>query len=165
MAIQDIVNGVTARLTGTQVLLGKKYLDQNSAPPRVVFVPSRDKYGPPQRIGGAQKAIHTCWAGLQVHVWAADVAATESLKDQVLQVLRDTVAGLTVAQIAADGYRVLGGGWLDNAWTNRGEVYVLEIECGFPVAPALGPTKVVTSIPQTNQLETPGNPPTEEDAG
>lgn len=163
--IQDVVDALTPLLPGVPVLVGKKYIAADGVPPRVVLVPSRDRIAPPQRVGGVQRAIHTRFAGVQMHVWGADVATTEALVHQVLVAIRAAVSTLGVLVIAPDGYKALDGGWLDNSWAQLGEVWVGNLEFAFPVtAPAL-PTQTITSIPQTNQLETPGNPPSEEDAG
>lgn len=163
--IGDIITAATARLTGVPVLVGKRYLDANGKPPRVVFVPTRDRFGPAQRVGGAQPALATRIAGLQVHVWGADVDATEQLAHQVIAALIFGIAqDLDVTKIAPKGYRLIDGGWLEDAWTNAGEVWVGNFEFDIPVLPTALPTKVVTSIPVTAQLETPGDPPTEEDA-
>lgn len=166
MGIQDVATAVASRMAGVPVLVGKKYLAQQGAPPRVVFVPTRDRLGPPQRIGGPSPAILTRHAGVQVHVWADDVAATEQLVGQLLLAINAAIAeDFDTLSIAPSGYKAVDGGWLDQAWTNAGEVWVGNFEFAFPVTKSAAPTAVVNSIPQTNQLETSTNPPTWEDAG
>jgi len=179
MALQDVVNAVTSRLPeGTDVKVGKKYLVGNAKPPRVVFVPTRDNFTASQRTNGttvarvdsdgnktfAGRQLMVRSAGAQVHVWGADVATTETLVHQLLAAIHLGVAqDLDISQVAPKGYKLLDGGWLDQAWANNGEVWVGNFEFQFPVLEQPNPTAVVTDFPETPEIETPGDPPTEED--
>ena len=180
MAIQDVVNAVTARLGSTPVIIGMKQLAADAVPPRVVFVPTRDKFGPAERTNGttvarvdgsgnktwAGRQLMVRYAGVQVHCWGADIPSTETLVAQVLAAIHLGIAqDLDITQIAPKGYKLLDGGWLDQAWSNLGEVWVGNFEFAFPVLDQVNPTAVVTSIPETPELETPVNPPTEENGG
>lgn len=40
------------------------------ARPRYVWVPTRDTFGPPERVGGNPKQLLTRFAGLELHLWA-----------------------------------------------------------------------------------------------
>lgn len=165
MALTDIIAAVGEQLDDSiDVKVGKKNLNANGAPPRIIWVPTQDRFAPTQRVGGNAKAILTRKAGVEVHCWGADFAATEDLINQALVAIYAAVVKLPAALIMPQGFRILDdAGWLANAWTNNGEVYVFHAEFHLPVTTAPAPTAKVTALPITPELETPGNPPTEED--
>jgi len=153
MALQDIVDAVQAQLGSTPCLLGAQHLRAESAPPRVVFVPTADKFSPAESAGRNPRQLWTRLAGCSVHLWAADVGATEALLNSVIAAFDVLVGG--------PNYKLDGQAeWMnqDGALTNLGVGYAFHVAFKVPITAAPVPAKVVTEIPQTNKLH-------DEDAG
>jgi hypothetical protein len=105
----DYVSGGTAQtaLIGGRILLGRRWVQQNQAPPRIVAIPldadglPRDQYAmadanaltQPQRDALLSPSVSTVHNGFEIQVWGAwsppdkdyDFDATERLRDQVIR--------------------------------------------------------------------------------
>lgn len=123
---------------------------EHGSPPRAVWIPWRDDYQGPQKrsTGGAslQHSLGTRVAGVRVHLWAGDIAATEDLVECLVRhLLRRGGSGSV-------GVSVLDGAWVDEAGASQlGEGYVLTIS--YPVdirAQAATPPANATVTPQLN---------------
>lgn len=140
----DVVAKLAAQgkplLTGGKILIGQQHVRAQSAPPRVVFVPTGSGWGPkspasPSRVGttptNEQKAQ---WAARQllteivhfrVHVWGAaaprdpdnDLDATQLLYQQVIRSVHLLTAGAyalqpgTWTQSQTGGTALISAGW------------------------------------------------------
>lgn len=156
MGIADIAAANAALMTGVATWVGEEYLINNDAPPRVIWVPTRDQFDgalryskPPTAM--TPRSIFTRRAGCQIHVWGAgtvvdtnpykDIAATELLLNRFLYMLR---------QVAYGAFTLTGGSWLPKA--NRGELgrcYLLDVTFDIPVVPAPA-DDATTSVTLTN---------------
>ena len=76
-----------------QTLVGELFRARQDSPPRIVWVPTHDSFGPPIKIGAHQRALRTRRCELEVDFWgpvsspqtpAGDLAQAEALLDQLL---------------------------------------------------------------------------------
>lgn len=146
--MQDVVGAIRQDFLASgctaPVLFDKVFLPENASPPRVVIVPTTDRYTSPQAINGliAQQVglnprpYWTRFASCDVHLWAAGEAANG--RDQLLanyealdRLLNQFVMSVTRATNAV---MFDGGSWLDKtSHVKLGLVYVLKATIEFPV--------------------------------
>lgn len=141
---------------GLVVDLGVKALAENNAPPRIVWVPGEDSYGPRGAQTGNPAAAATRFAGVRAHVWGRDLLATEQLVHLAV------VSILTVA-LGSIQHGVMGfqGHWLTQeeriaGWSRNGEIYVLSFALAIPVLRPALETFTVKNF-ATEQLGTAGD--------
>lgn len=136
--LADIITNVLSRLNAGRVTqlaskVGERFLWENDAHTRIVWVPADDSFGPAVQVGGQPRAVATRVAGVEVHVWAPDLAEAETL-----------VNDLVVAWHAATGghYDLRGGEWKTaGELMNDGIGYLLRLTAHLPVVRA-APAKV-----------------------
>lgn len=166
-------------LVDGQILLGRQHLLEQSAPPRIVFVPVRSVFGArdtynrsrvasspstEQRLQYAQRALHSEVVTFEVHVWGAaeppdpddDFDATQALYHVVIQSLRANITG---------GYELGDGDWTDQhpdaaQLQKLGHEFVFEVSIGTPVLDELHPLVPISSVETT--VEFSGNSATGE---
>jgi hypothetical protein len=131
-----------------QVYLGVEHLAENEDAMRVVFVPTKDRFRPPQQIisspgfpiasGVNPRPIFIRDVGFDVHCWAA----APQLADQSLQVQADYLfldglinqVCLSITTLLQGAWRQSGGDTLqDTAWAKKGQGYVLHATAEMPV--------------------------------
>jgi hypothetical protein len=159
MSLGSVIHQISALLPpGTKSVVGPEHLKAHDAPPRVVWVPSRDRYGPPESTGANPRSLRTRLAGCEVHVWGADYDATEALLNLVQAAIHYVTYG---------SYQLDQGdaGWLalDGPLQNLGRAYVFHVVFKIPVTEAPMKTAPVKSIPQTQVIAL-GSPPRDEPA-
>lgn len=126
-AIADALHALPAYAT-VPVRYWRRYLSGEDAPPRIVVVGRRDKYGPPTTVGGNPAAMAHRMAGIEVHVWAADADAVEALLHAFIQCM------FRVLGANEESAAIIDGEW--NVRTNvlvDGEEYILRASVGVPV--------------------------------
>lgn len=149
--IEDVFDYVVQDFTDSGcpavVQFGAEFVAEHNEPPRVVFVPGEDTYGPPNYVqaastspGGGQnpRPIATRYEGATLYIWAG-----ASLNPDGTQQLRDDYAALgalinqTVLSIhrANPGNYTIGRGRNINKPTavRRGLVYELDITVQVPI--------------------------------
>lgn len=146
MALADFIGDVVAHLnTGRDEpipsYLGEKYKAQNDAPPRLVWVPTSDTFGPAVRIGANPKSVANRVAGVECRIWGATLADTEALLNDVLVAARRMGGGLL---------EMRGGEWqTEGELANEGFLYVMSLAVQIPVtepaAVAITPETYTTS--------------------
>ena len=129
MATRNGVNAKATRLTpGWSLLPRFLYLHRQSSPPRIVWVPTGDTFGPPSQRGNSRAdsiARQTARTPVDVHLWGADWDATIALRDLFLQALR-TFAG--------PNYHPSAGRWVGSEdLESKGKLYVLSVSFDIPV--------------------------------
>lgn len=110
--------------------VGEKYEAEHGTPPRLVWVPTDDTFGPPVKTGASggvnPKSVRTRLAGVDCHIWAADLAAAE-------QIINDLVFA---------AHKALKHGWYEpqaGHWKTAGELqnqgigYVLPFILQIPI--------------------------------
>ena len=74
-----------------EVQIGGEFVTEQSAPPRMVWVPTADTFeGAEQHQAAEPRAIMTRVSGCDVHIWGATVLATEQLIQTLIQTLHGT---------------------------------------------------------------------------
>jgi hypothetical protein len=136
--LADLIAAIAAKLpAGTASLVGGKHIGVMGVPPRVVWVPTEDKFAAARQHGPSPRSIKTRVAGVVVHIWAKgaspdqDLAAAEQLVNDVLWATHQEAYG---------SYEVVGGTWLGQdgeELTQLGRAYLLELQFQVPItAPA-----------------------------
>ncbi len=143
MALSDIISAVTATGSlplGATVEIGEENLAKEGTPPRVVWVPTSDRFvAPTERGATTQRSLHTRQAGVDVHLWGADFAGAESLLAAFVYALR---------QVVGANYLVTSGQWFGQRLQAHGRIYVLSLVIGVPLAEPAPQRTVVVSEPQ-----------------
>lgn len=129
----DVVSDFAALYPSAPALaweVSTRALAEHGAPPRVVWVPSRDDFQGPQKLsrGGAdaQHSLATRIAGIRCVCWGETIAATEDLVECLVRAL------LRRAGPARIGVTIDSGAWVSEVGqTCLGEGYALSIT--FPV--------------------------------
>lgn len=170
---------MTAALRHARVLLGREHVFEQSAPPRIVFIPARSKFGPksvagnrqvgtsPERLRQLQqRAIATEKVVFEVHVWGQstppdpgyDFDATQVLYHQVIQ---------SVHLLTAGAYELVDGAWADQVATatqllKAGHEHVFGIAIATPVMDTAQPfVPAGISAVQTTQIQPADGSPAE----
>lgn len=153
-------------LTEGKVLLGRQWVQSQSAAPRIIFIPSDSKFGPrdqanPSQVAlnptaetwaqKAQRAIASDRVHFEVQCWGVtqpepdvdgDFTATETLYVAVM----NSVRALSVGNC----------GWTDGVWADQkpdaaqlqkfGHLYVFGLWIGTPVIEQILPMATVTTV-------------------
>lgn len=155
VSVVDFIEAVVARVNADRSdpipsFIGKRYINQNDSPPRLVWIPTEDTFRAPDRTGGSPKVHLSRAAGLQVGVWGplapsavpspeADLRGTEELLRIVLVALRATAlvrhGDATPSSLDRPSILEIAGG----EWVEPGEVmaygmlFVLRLALRLPV--------------------------------
>lgn len=146
MSVPKIIDAVLAELArATSVThekhIGAKNIAGNSRPPRLVWIPKADRFGPPAKTAQNPRALRTRHATLELHVWGADYEATEILLHQVIA---------AVHAVAVGSYELGDSEWdVDENVVQRGALVIVDITFSIPVTEAPQPTVKITSVSQT----------------
>lgn len=144
--LADLIAEIAAKLPpGTTSLVGARHIAAHGAPPRVVWVPTQDKFGPARQHGTEPRAIKSRGAGVVVHIWARDpdgnpekdLAACEQLLNAVLWATH---------QVAYGSYEVVDGSWLGQdgeELTQMGRAYLLELQFQVPITAPVATTETI----------------------
>jgi len=160
MSLSTTIGRVAAYLpTGVKSLIGPEHLKAHDSPPRVIWVPSRDRYGPPESTGANPRQLRTRLAGCEVHVWGRDYEATEELLNLLQAAIHYVAYGCYQLDQGEAGWLALEG-----PLQNLGRAYVFHVVFKIPVTDAPPVTGPVSQIPLT-PLASFGVPPHEENAG
>lgn len=90
---------ILTRIAGCSFRVGAQFIpDQTTAPPRVVWARTVDRYGPPDGPGGNPRPLLTKEASIIAHCWAVGTgdpnneADPNATPDKAIEDLQDTVA-------------------------------------------------------------------------
>lgn len=182
MALVNILGAVNTALIANGSLPAATPLDlggaagaSRSAPPRVWWIPTRDRFeganpavARPWPTAAPARALHTRWCGVEAHIWGGtsaagdDFSATERLVNDVIGAIRSVpLYGI---------YQLVGGAWLNQDKSDvmaLGHAYVLMIEFAVPITelqPSGSTTQVLLTDTITGQAQlanstVSGNPP------
>lgn len=130
--------------------VGARALDWNASPPRVVFVPSRGRYGPAQKIprGSTGRSVGTRFAGARVHVWGAESADGSVTAIRATEILlRRVLAQMLLTGGPSPFFELQGEEWVENpGQTGLGEAAVVTIALAVDVHTTPLPSVVVTTV-------------------
>jgi hypothetical protein len=123
-------------------LFGQAQLFSAGAPPRIVWVPTREEYGPPKSATDGvtnPRPLHTRNVQVEAHIWGRDTDEAERLLEIVARALHTLAWGPG---------RILSGHWDvgGDAKTVKGEVYVMTLLCERPVTRAPDETAIVNAM-------------------
>lgn len=118
-----------------ETAVSTRAVDHHGAPPRAIWIPTRDAFaGPSKSPGGGQDAQHsiaTRVAGVRVELWGADATQTELLIEALVRAL------LRSAGPAGRGVTIVSGQWVEApGQTALGEGYSLSLTLPLDVRAA-----------------------------
>lgn len=154
MPISSWVDEVHTRLAGLQVGVGKhlgaKWVSSHETrPPRIVWVPVRETFGPADGPGGRPRQLRSRLCCLEAHLWEADVAGVEQLlHNLVIAIHRSTVGS----------YKLTGGKWSSEdggAWQAKGAAYVLSLDLAFAITDVPLQTATIVTAEAPADVELP----------
>lgn len=145
--LSSIFNAVNALLpAGTITGIGPDKIKYDESPPRVIWIPMNETFGPPRGFGGDfitdPSPLWTRLSSVDVHIWGKDQDATEVLLNLLIA---------AVHRLAHGCYEVTRGNWMnvDGASLTLGQVYILSIMFRIPVTRAPSGYAVTSTIPIT----------------
>ncbi len=126
-----------------RIATGWRELARQGKPPRLVWVPSQDGFGPATQYANP-RPVMTRNAGVEAHCWGIDEEQAEELAHKVLLALYLTLGSNM-------GLQINGGTWLTQDLKNAGdiklgEVYVISFSVGVPVVEGPWQTTPVDAI-------------------
>jgi hypothetical protein len=132
--IEPIFEALQAALPESfPIFLGEEHIaDRNHKPPRIVLVPTNEKYGPPIAVrdenGRPAKPVLTRHITLDTHFWGKDLAQAQDMAHAFL---------VATHKEACPSYRTGDAYWLSKRQSGgiivSGEVYILPITFDVPV--------------------------------
>ncbi len=139
-----------AGMTAVTCHFGPEYLVTEEAPPRIVWVPTMDRFDGPAKGGQNPRDIYSVPTGVDIHLWGADAAGTgvEGAAYRGAMQLRDAVLNAMHAKIRGVGFSVTQGlhPATDQAVTRYGWLYVLSITVGIPVVRPVAATATPAGV-------------------
>ena len=103
---------------------------QLASPPRVTWVPMRDRWDGPQKTprggGSTGRSVATRHAGIVLHCWAGDITSTEDLVAAIVRSLRRHAGPAPFVEIE-------GGLWVATGASSLGQGYQLTINVAIDV--------------------------------
>jgi hypothetical protein len=132
MAVAKIIDTVVGTFNAGRPrpvpsFIGEKYIAQNDTPPRLVWIPTADSFGPPVKVGANPKSYATRTAGLDCAIWGPDLATTEAMAN-------DLIVALHQQCLSRGNYELRGAEWITaGELTNNGIVYLLHLAIDIPI--------------------------------
>lgn len=126
---QAVITQVAGRVAGLSATaeLGAEHWIAEGTPPRVVWVPTSDRFDPPAQEHRQYRAYRTRVAGVELRIWGADIGAVETLVNELIVAIHDNARG---------AYELGAGRWdgQDGAeLLELGRAYVLSLTFRIPV--------------------------------
>lgn len=148
--VLTVVSGRLPAIPDLKIVTGWRELARQSKPPRLVWVPGQDTFGPATQYSNP-RPVMTRFAGVEAHCWGVDEQEAEELAHQVLLALYLTLESNLTLQINS-------GTWLTQDLKNAGdiklgEVYVISFVVGIPVVEGpwlLAPVDAIAYEPTLN---------------
>jgi hypothetical protein len=143
--------------------VGEMYINQNDAPPRLVFVPTFDRFDAPMRIGEKRRALKTRVAGLECAVWGPiippdpadpllDFAGTEELVRELVVALDQE---LRARFGEGEALELTSSEWMTPGQiTSLGMVCVIRFALKVPVLVEAPLTGTATTVTTTTSIVT-----------
>lgn len=143
-AFEAVQTEFRALIPDVPLRFGGEYLAENEAPPRAVWVPTADTYGPPEIhettgyvLGEGARPLYECIASVAIHLWGRSTAEVELLRDTMITALR---------RAAAAAFSVQAGSWVQPEHTvlQSGRAYVLLVTFPVPILEVTSGTGLAT---------------------
>jgi hypothetical protein len=151
VALHDVFAAVTPLLPAAlKSFFGAKNLPKAGVPPRIVWVPSSDRFGPPVGPGRNPNAKWTRKAGCVVHIWGASHADIEGERGLLNAFLT------ALYQVAHGSIEILGGEWAteeEQSALAHGEAYLLSFAVDVPVVSVAKRDVVITSVEEACEAQ------------
>lgn len=107
---------------GTPIYLGAEYLSQHDTPPRIVMVPSTDRFARSQKpVGTRQSPERPLWSRttrVSFYLWAASYDLIDSLLDEVSTAINNV----------APAAEYVEGAYEEEGWVTNGCIYRFDVE-------------------------------------
>jgi hypothetical protein len=142
--ISNLIEAVRIRLgiaAPTHWEIGEDKAQKHGSPPRWVWIPRRDRFGPAERIGGANRVLLTRICGVELQIWGANLADTETR-------LHDTITALHLE--GATSVQLEQADWEPQSVQERGVLVVLQLSIKVPVLRPAAETVNVEAVAPDN---------------
>ena len=132
MALDRLIHAVVkefndARPHRVPSFVGEKYIAQHDTPPRLVWIPTTDSFGPPVKVGANPRSYATRVAGVDCAVWGEDLGKTEEMGN-------DLIVALHRVCVSRGNYELRGAEWVTaGEFLNNGIVYLLRLAFEIPI--------------------------------
>lgn len=142
------LNADTETPTALDTIISTREGGRHGSPPRIVWVPSRDRFGGAQKTprGANGRSLITRFAGAQVMVWGAEstnvtsIAATEALVRRLCRALLKTGG-------PEPYFQLVGGQWEETPGEMAlGEAYVLSVAVAIDVPDLTRSTVTIDAV-------------------
>jgi hypothetical protein len=121
--------------------IGADKAQKHGSPPRWVWIPTRDRFGPAERAGGRQRALFTRLCGVELQIWGTSLADTEAR-------LHNTIAALHLE--GATSVQLEAAHWEPQSVQERGVLVVLQLTIKVPVTAAAAAVVQATQVGPDN---------------
>lgn len=154
--LSQVVAAVMGRVTAEDATvtweLSQSALPKHGAPPRMIWVPTRDRFTAAQKRPGPH-SVMTVMAGFSVTLWGTSIDAVETLRERLCRALRAVLGDEPFREATA-------GAWVaDIGATTLGAAYVLtsSVAMDVPRAAAAPATATPTSVTLDTTRSTTGD--------
>lgn len=122
-------------------LVGEEHVASNVAPPKMIFIPSDDTFGPAEGPGGNPRPIYTIMAATELVLQARNTDLVEGMRDQFVIALRRAMKHASMATSRAGRCGLTKGKWTRGTIKMRnGLEYRLTFAVAFPIVDRAWPT-------------------------
>ncbi len=159
MSIGEVITSVEAELVtvGITTRTGAPEVNTQDTVPRIVWIPTRERIGPPIARMGEPGCIWVRTVSIDAHLWAATPAAAEGLID-------DVARAFNVACKGQFSQRLVSVQWdVDEKLDVFGALAILTIEVDIPIERTGSTWAEVTDWPTTLILMRAAVPPPDTD--
>ena len=133
----------------TVPLVGEVHVASAEPPPKMIFIPSDDTFGPAEGPGGNPRPIATIMAATELVLQGATTDHVEGMRDQFVIALRRACKHASMQTARAGRYAISKGKWTRGVAlrVKNGVEYRLTFAVAFPV------------VERTWETPLPGDPP------
>lgn len=150
--LAEILEAVRAKLgvDAAAWLIGDYKRQQNARPPRYVWVPTGDAFGPPMRSQRHLRHLYTRIAGVECHLWGTSLADTEARLHALIAACH---------AVGNTSFELRGDEW-DRAQVNEaGQLVIVSMAWRIPVTDATLTTDRTTTKATAIACDDSGDPP------
>jgi hypothetical protein len=119
----------------TVPLIGEEHVRTNDPPPKMIFIPNDDTFGPVEGPGGNPRSFATIMAATELVLQGRTLDIVEGMRDQFVIALHHACKKASAGTSRAGRYSISKGKWTRNAALKavNGREYRLTFAVAFPV--------------------------------
>ncbi len=147
MGLQAIFEAIAERLPADLVVLGPDRAEEQTEPPRIIWVPTTVSYTPAKGISGGpgdEGMLAVREVSVKVRIWG------RSLEDA--ETLLESFANAVEPLLGRPGYRLVSETWKTGGALSQGVEVEVMVVVKLPLLRALKPTRTIEEIRPTYKL-------------